>query len=156
MTKAKKIDALYKIAHGQNVSLTAAEQRELKKYKVDQYDGNHATRKNIAEYVNDVDKGYPLGFYDWCMNKLKGDRRRKGSSEQEIRSFNREQSISVALWGWLIWGIAIYWIFGGALTAGNCAILGIIVSVILFKLNRGLAGFTLFLLPAILAVVFGT
>lgn len=156
MNKTKKIDALYKIAHGQPVSLIPEEQRELRKYKVDSGDGNYATRSNITEYVNAVDKGYPLAFYDWCQNNLKADRRRKGSSEHEMAANNREGGISAMMIGWLLWGLAIYWIFGGAFTAGNCAIAGAIVSVILRRLNRRLSGFTMFLLPIILMVVFGS
>lgn len=157
MTKTKKINALYKIAHGQPVSLTPEEQKELRKYKIDSGDRNYATRKNIIQYVNVVDnKRYPFAFYDWCHNNLKADRRRKGSSEREMAANNRENSIAAMMMGWLLWGLAIYWIFDGTFPAGNCAIAGAIVSAILQRLNRGLAGFTLFLLPIILMAVFGS
>lgn len=156
MTKTKKVDALYKIAHGQPVNLTPEERRELRKYKVSSDDGNYATKKNVTQYVNEVDKGYSLSFYDWCHNNLKADRRRRGSSEREMAADNRWDGIGALMLGWLMWGLAIYWMFGGAFTAGNCAIAGAVVSVVLRNLNRRLSGFTLFLLPIILAVVFGS
>lgn len=155
MNKTQKIDALYKIAHGQQVSFTTEEQRELRKYKVVGDDGNYATKSNIAQYVKAVDEGYPLAFYDWCKNNLKADRRRKGSSEREMAANNRWDGAGAMMVGWLIWGMAIYWICGGALTVGCCAVAGAVISAILLHLNRKLAGFTLLLLPIILIVVFG-
>lgn len=155
MNNARKITLLYQKAHGQGMNATLEEQRELKKYKVTADDGYYATKKNISDYVRAVDSGYYLSFYDWCQNNHKADRRRKGSSEREMASANREQGIGVMMFGWLIWGIAIYWIFHGSLTVGACAIAGAVISVILLRINRRLAGFTLILLPAILVVVFG-
>lgn len=153
MNKNTKVSLLYQIAHGQQVS--AEERRELKKYKVYADDTNYATRANIAAYVNAVDGGYRLSFYDWCMNNCKMDRRRKGSSEREMAANNRYMGIGAMMLGWLIWGMAIYWMFHGTLTVGVCAVAGAVVSAILMRLNRRLAGFTLFLLPIILAVIFG-
>lgn len=155
MNKARKVDLLYKIAHRQSVNITAAEQKELRKYKVYEDDANYATKSNLSSYVNEVDKGYRLSFYDWCQNNYKADRRRKGSSQREMAANNRDNSISAMLLGWLVWGMAIYWMFKGALSVGACAIAGAIVAAILLHLNRRMAGFTLFLLPIIIAVIFG-
>lgn len=155
MNNSQKIALLYQKAHGQGINASLEEQRELKKYKVSADDGNYATKANISAYVRDVDSGYRLSFYDWCQNNHKNDRRRKGSSEREMASTNREQGIGAMMSGWLIWGIAIYWMFHGSLTVGACAIAGAVISVILLRLNRRLAGFTLIMLPVILAVVFG-
>ena len=155
MNKTRKIDLLYKKAKGQELNATPEEKRELKKYKVQAGDSNYATRGNISNYVSAVDSGYRLSFYDWCQNNHKADRRRKGSSEKEMASANRDQGLGAIIMGWLTWGMAIYWMFHGSLSVGNCAIVGAVVSVILMRLNRRLSGFTLFLLPIILAVFFG-
>lgn len=71
MTKTKKIDVLYKIAHGQPVSLTPEEQRELRKYKVDSGDGNYATRSNVTGYVNAVDNRYRLDIFEEKTKKVR-------------------------------------------------------------------------------------
>lgn len=99
---------------------------------------------------------YLLAFDTWCQTHLKADRRRKGSSEKDMAADNRDNTIGSMMMGWLIWGLTIYWIFGGTFTAGNCAVAGAIVSAILRRLNRRLSAFTLFLLPIILMVVFGS
>lgn len=156
MNKARKVDLLYKKAKGQNMNASAEEVHEMKKYKVDCGENSfYATKANISQYVTAVDNGYRLSFYDWCMNNKKADRRRKGSSEEDIAGFNREQSAAAIFIGWLIWGIAIYWMLHGAMSVGACAIAGAIVSVILLKCSRKNAAFTVFLLPIILAVLFG-
>lgn len=155
MNRTRKVNLLYQKAHGQGVNATPEEQRELRKYRVSADDGNYATKANISAYVKAVDGGYRLSFYDWCMNNCKMDRRRKGSSEREMASENRWNSAGAMMLGWLIWGIAIYWMFHGTLTVGVCAVTGAVVSAILLRLNRRLAGFTLFLLPVILTVIFG-
>ena len=155
MTKTRKITLLYNKAHGAGMDATAEEKRELKKYQVSSADGNYATKANITEYVNAVDNGYYLSFYDWCQNNLKADRRRRGSSTQEMAANNRDMSIGVVLIGWLTWGMAVYWLFKGSLSVGKSAVAGAVISVILAHMNRRMAGFTLFLLPIILTVVFG-
>lgn len=155
MNKTRKITLLYQKAHGQSVNVTAEEQRELRKYRVSVQDGNYATIKNVSDYVSAVDRGYSLSFYDWCMNNHKMDRRRKGSSESQMLARNREMGLSAMLVGWLMWGIAIYWIFDGVFPAGSCAIAGAVVSAVLVRMNRRAVLFTLFLLPVILAVIFG-
>lgn len=154
MNRTRKVDLLHKVAHGQGFQGSAEEKRELKKYKVTSGDGRYATKANLSAYISEVNSGYRLSFYDWAMNNCKADRRRKGSSEAEMAQFNRDQGISVVLMGWLIWGIAIYWMFHGSLGVGACAVAGAVVALILFKIARNAAGFTQILLPCILAVIF--
>lgn len=155
MNTARKVQLLYQKAHGQGMNASPEELRELKKYKVTAGDGNLATKKNIQDYTKAVDGGYPLSFYDWCQNNLRADRRRKGSSEREMASNNREATIGTMLFGWLTWGLAIYWVAGQTLSVGASAIAGAVLSAVLYHLNRRLAGFTLFLLPIIIMVVAG-
>ena len=152
MNKSTKIDLLYKKAHGYN--LTIEEAKELRKYKVDADDANIATRANVTAYVNAVDRGYSLSFYDYCANNLKGDRRRRGGKAEEIADFNKSQSLATLFMGWLVWGIALYWMADGNNSVGTSAIMGAVVAFILQKCTRKYAMFTLFLLPIILAVVF--
>lgn len=156
MNKVAKINFLYGYAHGNRMPSNAEEKALLRKYKVTQNDGNYATKSNIIDYVEEVDKGYPFSFYDWCMSNCKADRRRKGSSEAEMKSQNRMDGVSGVLLGWLVWGMAIYWMLDGAVAAGTCAILGAIVAAVLSQMFRRSAGFTLFLLPIILAACFGS
>lgn len=155
MNNTRKVTLLYQKAHGQRIDASPEEKRELRKYSVSSGDGNYATKANISAYVKDVDNGYRLSFYDWCRNKHKADRRRKGSSENEMACANKEEGMNSALLGWLIWGIALYWMFHGELEVVTCAIAGAVISVVLRTLNRRMAPYTLFLLPIVLAVVFG-
>lgn len=154
MNKTRKVDLLHKVAHGQGFLGSAEEKRELKKYKVTSGDSYHATKANLSAYVSAVDSGYRLSFYDWAMNNCKADRRRKGSSEAEMAQFNKDQGISAMLMGWLVWGIAIYWMFHGSLGVGACAIAGAVIALILFRLARNLAVFTQLFLPVIIAIIF--
>lgn len=154
MNKARKVDLLHKVVHGYGFQGSAEEKRELKKYKVTQEDSYHATKANLSAYVSAVDSGYRLSFYDWAMNNCKADRRRKGSSEAELAQFNKNQGISVIFMGWLIWGIAIYWMFHGSLGVGTCALAGAIIAFILFRLARNRAVITQIFLPIIIAIIF--
>ena len=156
MDKATKVNILYKIAMGQSVILSPKEKRELSKYKVNHVGKPLTTKGNISQYVSAVDRGYNKRFYDWCLDNNKGDRRTKGGSESSIKAFNSGQNIAVMFVGWLVWGLAIYWIFNGSISVGGCAIIGAIVSGVIFRRNREAAGFTCFLLPIILAVIFGS
>lgn len=156
MDKSSKINVLYKIAMGESVSLSTAEKIELSRYKVGYVGKPLTTKGNIGQYITDVDKGYRKSFYDWCLDNNMGDRRTKSGSSSAIKSFNREQNIGVMLVGWLVWGLAIYWILNERISAGGCAIIGALVSVVVFRLKREAAGFTCFLLPIILAVIFGS
>lgn len=158
MNKIRKIELLYQKAKGQKMNASSDEMRELRKYKIDAREQSfYTTKANIRDYIEAVDnRACRLSFYDWCMNNKKADRRRKNSSEKDITSFNRGQDMSVIFIGWLIWGVAIYWMFNGSMQVGGCAFLGAIVALILFKCARKLAMFTLVILPIILAVVFGS
>ena len=149
MNNQRKIQLLYQKAHGQGMEASPAEKMELSKYKVSVDDGNYATKNNLRDYIQAVDSGYRLPFYDWCQNNLRADRRRKGSSEREMASSNREKGLAVMLIGWLTWGLAIYWAAGQTLSVGACAIAGAVLSIVLYRMNRGLAGFTLIILPFI-------
>lgn len=155
MNKTRKIDLLYRKAKGQGFNASPEEIRELRKYKVEAgADASYATKANIRDYVTAVDGGACFGsFYDWCMNNKRADRRRRGSSEKEIASFNRSQSMGAAFLGWLTWGVAIYWIFDERISVNQCAVLGAIVSILLQRYSRKWAAFTLFLLPLILVSV---
>ena len=153
MTNKRKEDLLYQKARGQGMDASSAEQKELHKYKITADDGVWATRANIRAYIKAVDSGSHLPFYDWCMNNHKADRRRKGSSKSEMASQNRWDGAGVMMLGWLTWGVTIYWIANQRLPVGTCAIAGAVLSVVLFRLNRRLAGFTLFLLPILIGSI---
>lgn len=154
MTKARKVEILYRIAKGQSSNASREELQEIRKYKVTAGENvNYVTRANITNYVLAVDNGYRLSFYDWCANNLQGDRRRKGGSAAEISVDNKNKSIATVLMGWLVWGIAIYWMLGGEVSVGACAIIGAVVAYILQKCFRRWAMFTLFILPIIIAVL---
>lgn len=157
MTKTRKVELLYKIAKGQHTDATSAELRELKKYKVDFNEASLYVKKaNISAYVSAVDNdGFRRSFYDFCRDNRIADRRRKGSSEKEIANEDRELGIAVILMGWLTWGMAIYWMFHGSLSVGTSAVMGMIVSFCLCKFARKASGFTVFVLPLALAVIFG-
>lgn len=155
MNNARKVTLLYQKAHGQSIDASPEERRELKKYRVSSDDSKFATRANVSAYVKAVDDGYRLSFYDWCRNYHKADRRRKGSSKEEMSSENFLDGIGAMIFGWLTWGMAIYWMCHGSVDTGSCAIVGAIVSVILSRASRRRVFFTLFLLPILLAVLFG-
>lgn len=157
MTKARKIELLYKKAKGQGWDASAEEERELRRYKVDANEGSFvSTKSNIASYVTEVDKGCRLTFYDWCMENKKADRRRKNSDQESMARSNGIQNKAVVFVGWLIWGMAIYWILQGQMSAGGCAVIGAVISLVLYRIGRKLAGFTLILLPLALAAYFGS
>lgn len=100
--------------------------------------------------------GYRKSFYDWCLDNNKGDRRMKAGKESSLKAFNQGQSFGVAATGWLVWGLALYWLFGEKLAVGACAIIGAIVSLALFKLSRQGSTFTCIILPIIIAVICAT
>ena len=157
MDKTTKVNILYKIARGEFVNLSPAEKRELDKYRVSGAGTTFATKININAYVSAVDKqGYRKSLYNWCIENEKGDRRTKAGRAESLRSFKRNQGMASALLGCLLWGVALYWIFGGALSVGACAIMGSIVAFILNKANRETTGFSCLLLPCILAAIFGS
>ena len=161
MTKSRKIELLYQKAKGIQLDLSKAELRELKKYKVEcGEDSFYATKSNIKAYVDAVDiDGCRSPFYDWCMNNKKADRRRKGSSEQEMEITNKTNKIAAMLGGWLTWGIAVYWFLRRLapteiIPTETCALYGGIIAAILYVQNRAKIGWRLFLLPILLAIFF--
>ena len=156
MDKTTKINKLYKIAMGEPVQLSPAERSELSKYKVGQVGKPLTTKGNISQYVTAVDRGCHKTFYDWCLDNHKGDRRTKDGSAYAISKFNKGQYTSVALFGWLIWGMALYWIFDRSISAGGCAVAGAILTVILYKIKREISGFTCVLLPVIILAIIGS
>ncbi len=157
MTKTRKVELLYRKAKGQDWNASPEEVKELRRYKVDTDEGSFiSTKANIAAYVTAVDNGYRLAFYDWCMENKKADRRRKGSDQESMARFNSDQNKAVLFVGWLVWGIAVYWIFQGAVPAAGCAVVGAVVALLLFKLARKAAAFTLIILPLVLAAYFGS
>lgn len=157
MTKARKVELLYRKANGQDWNASPDEAKELRRYKVDANEGSFiSTKTNIAAYVTAVDNGYRLAFYDWCMENKKADRRRKNSDQESMTRFNSNQNKAVVFIGWLMWGIAIYWILQEMVPAAGCAVIGAVIALLLFKIARKLAAFTLILLPLMLAAYFGT
>ena len=155
MDKGTKVNILYKISMGQSVNLSSIEKKELSKYKVSHVGKPLTTKRNISEYISAVDKGYYKSFFDWCMDNHKGDRRTKKGSAEYIKGYESGQNIGIMCFGWWTWGIAIYWLFQEAFSVGQCAIVGAIVSVIIYRLNREIAGFTCIFLPIILLSIFG-
>ncbi|MBR1472089.1 MAG: hypothetical protein IJ600_10675 [Lachnospiraceae bacterium] len=155
MTKSRKVELLYNKARGQGMNATPQELKELARYMVGNGEGNYATKRNISAYVTAVDQGSHRSFYDWCIDNGRGDRRRKGGSAKEIREDEKTMSFAAIFMGWLAWGIAIYWILHGSVPAGECAVAGAVVSLVIYKLKREWAGITLFILPIVLAVIFG-
>ena len=148
MTKARKIDLLYQKVKGLPLNATPEELQELKKYKVAEGANSfYATKANLKEYVTAVDNGSRRSFYDWCIDNGKADRRYKGSDSKKIKSDDLKEIISYTLFGWLLWGVALYFLFAGALSGGACILIAIALNFILYKLNRELSFLTLFLLP---------
>ena len=154
MNKTRKVDLLYAKAKGQASNATTQELLELKKYRVASNEESfYVTKANISAYVTAVDKGYPLSYYDWCVSNGKADRRRKGSSEEAIKSNDKSNTIGAVVAGFFLWALAIYWLTNGAISPVASLVIGAVVSLVLFKLSRKAAGFTLVFLPIILAVI---
>lgn len=149
MTTAEKERILYDYAHGKINSLP----RELKKYRVTQYEGNQATHSLLRKYVTAVDSGKcHLSFLDWRMNNGFGNRATRSGKEEVVRGEGFLQSIGCAGIGWMLWGLAIYW-FLEIRDVGTCIVAGIIVSVILSKISRNWIGFTMIVLPIVLMII---
>lgn len=156
MNKSKKVELLYMKARGKQISVSSDEAKELRKYKIGFNEGDfYTTKANIRDYVTAVDNGYRLSFCDWCFNHGKADKRRKGSSAKEIAKKNNEMGLSAMFLGWLPWGMALYWMTGGGLSVGESVVGAVIISFILSKCTRKWAFMTLFILPLMLAVLFG-
>ena len=156
LNKARKVELLYKKARGQKSDATREELIALQRYKVEFKEGDfYTTKGNIWDYINAVDNGTRLTFYNWCIENRKADRRYAGSSESAIAADDRGSKIAAMSMGWLTWGVAIYWIFRESLSVGVCAVIGAVISLLVMKCMREKAGFMVFLLPLILAAIFG-
>lgn len=158
MTKSQKIDILYQKAKGTKPKLTNEEAIELSRYRVELREGDfYTTKANIKDYVNAVDnEGCLLPFYDWCMNNNRADRRRKGGSEGALAKSNKEDNIGTMVGGFFTWGIAVYWIFQESLPIFICGMVGAVISVFLYKLNRKNSYFKLLGLPILIAIFFAS
>lgn len=156
MNKERKIDLLYRKAKGERLNLSAQERGELVKYRVNLNEGSFlATKKNIREYVTAVDNGCLQSFCDWCYNNKKADRRRKGSSEKDIEYRNNELTGMTVVWGFIMWGTAIYWMLHEYVSIVACGLLGGLLSIIFAKFARRRLGIYIFVIPIILAYYFG-
>lgn len=156
LNKTRKIQLLYQKAHGKQFDASPKELQELKKYRISKDDIKYATKRNITDYVDAVDNGScHLPFLDWCWNNYRADKRRKGSSEEEMANTNTWDGIASVALGWLIWGVAFYWMFQERVPANACGVLGAVVSIIITRVNRRRGIFLLFGLPIILSTIFG-
>lgn len=154
MNKTRKVELLYKIAKGEGGSVSPQERKELKKYKVDDYESSFCvTKKNISEYVTAVDNGSRLSFYDWCLNNGKADRRRRGSSKEDIKKVNIHNTFVIIIAGSFPWLMAISAMSRGALSNGACIMFAAIISAVLYNIGRKVSFLTLFILPVILTTI---
>lgn len=152
MTKSKKIELLYNIAKGNPVNISTAERKELKKYKVEygEYEF-YTTKKNIAAYVEAVDRGNILAFRDWCRNNGHADRRRAGSDKSSMRKDLREELLSWAFGGSILWIICL-----GTLKGSLEGVLlpAALISVFLCAISRKYVQVTNGILPLAIAILY--
>lgn len=153
MNKSQKVNILYQMAMGQRVELSPAQRKELSRYKVSGVGKPLTTKSNISEYVTAVDKGCHKGFYDWCMDHKKGDRRTKMGQKEYLKQFDGAKSFGVLILGWFTWGAAIYWLLDTRLAVGPCIVLGAIAALVIYRLKREWVLFTLFVLPSIIMAI---
>ena len=154
MNTNEKVGILYKKVRGENLSFQ--EKSAVSKYNVSREDGAFlATKKNLRDYIKAVDSGATRkNFYTWCIDNGRADARRKGGKASDIKEFRKEQGLGAFLMGFLVWGIAVYWILGGRASVGASAIVGGIISFVLYKINRKITFFTCLVLPIMLAAYF--
>lgn len=154
MTKSRKIDLLYNIAKGNSVNISTDERKELRKYKINSC-GEYAfysTKKNIAAYVEAIDKGSTrLAFWDWCINNGYADKRRAGSDKASMSKENRSYVLSWALGGSLMWLIFLGTVTGDV---GASIIPAALISAFVSFVSRKHVEFINSLLPIILAVLY--
>lgn len=153
MNKTRKVDLLYKRAHGQALNASRDELNEIKKYKVYQgEDSFYTTKRNIGEYVSAVDVGKThMAFYDWCINNCKADRRVKGGSEKDLADYNSSLTGASMFMGFFFWGIALYWFCEGQMPVVGCGLLGGLISVILRRFSMRWSLVTCIILPILIA-----
>lgn len=154
MTKGKKIELLYKIAKGNSSIISAAERKELKKYKVDsggEY-AFYATRKNIAAYVEAVDNGSTiLAFRDWCLNYGHADRRRAGSDKASVKKETRRDLIGWAFGGSILWIVCLGTLKG---SLEGVFIPAALISAFMCFVSRKHVLFTNSILPIAIAILY--
>lgn len=154
MTKGKKIELLYNIAKGNSVNISAAERKELRKYKIDA-SGEYAfysTKKNIAAYVESVDNGSTiLAFRDWCLNNGYADRRRAGSDKATVKKETRQDLIGWALGGSIFWIICLGTLKGGL---EGVFIPAALISAFMCFVSRKHVLFTNSILPLAIAILY--
>ena len=152
MTKGKKIELLYNIAKGNSVNISAAERKELRKYKIDA-GGEYAfysTKKNIVAYVEAIDNGSTrLAFWDWCMNKGYADKRREGSDKASIRKERQSYVLSWALGGSIMWLVCLGTVTGDL---GSSVVPAILISTIVSLVSRKHVVFINSFLPLAIAI----
>lgn len=152
MTKGKKIELLYNIAKGNPVNISAVERKELRKYKVEYSEyAFYTTKKNIAAYVEAVDSGNILAFRDWCRNNGYADRRRAGSDKASMKKDVRQELLSWAFGGSILWIICL-----GTLKGSLEGVLlpAALISVFLCFVSRKYVGFTNVVLPLAIAILY--
>lgn len=152
MSKTSEKDILYRIAKGKSV--TAQERESVKHLIKDFGDGSKVTRAGINKYYDAVTSGRThVSYNDFASNRLMGDRRKRGGRVSDIKNDNRQGTLAALFMGWLLWGMAIYWIGGRSASVGSSAVIGAIISVVLFFVARRLTPFTEFVLPIIVAII---
>ena len=156
MTKAQKVNYLYRIGKGESVSLTPEQKRELRKYRVDR-EGEYSfylTKKNLGEYITAVDNlGTIQSFRDWCWNTGRADRRFKGSDKKSMKKENGRFAIGWAFAGALFWAMFMTTI--GAKSSLGVMLIGAVISGVLSVYNRKYVLFVSTLLPILLIALVG-
>lgn len=155
MTHSRKVELLYRKAKGQSSDASASELAELRRYRVDFGEGSfYTTKANISAYVKAVDnQNCYISFYDWCMNNNLADRRRRGSSKEDMKKSNRNFSFGMMFVGFITWGFAITSLLGGFLPSIVCIIIGALISVVIGRASRQASILTVFMLPIVIAVL---
>lgn len=157
MNKSRKIDLLYSKAKGRGYNASAAEMQELRKYRVQENEGSfYTTKSNISQYVTAVDNGCRTSFYDWCMNNNKADKRRYGSDERSMKSYDRFSVAGSIVLGAMAWSAPIYQLMGSSFDAKFGLIAGGFISFVLYKVARRWTIFTSLILPIILCGIIVT
>lgn len=152
MTKGKKIELLYNIAKGNPVNISATERKELRKYKVEYSEyAFYTTKKNIAAYVEAVDSGNMLAFRDWCRNNGYADRRRAGSDKASMKKDVRQELLSWAFGGSILWIICL-----GTLKGSLKGVLlpAALISVFMCFVSRKYVRVTNVVLPLAIAILY--
>lgn len=153
MTKKQKVDLLYKRALGEVKSFSPNATKELSKYKVYEYNDRYRSivkKANLEEYVTAVDNGEcKISYLDWCRNNGKADRRYRNSSKENIMAENKVQMVGMFLIGAIFWGILLSYL---SIASWASIVIGGIISVMMYRINRDNLWFTCIVLPLLIAV----